>query len=151
MILKRTWAFINYLIGEYGRDNCNQLAAAISYYVLFSIVPFTLFMVSVFAVVVGNQKLQREITPAVVDFIGLREGTPTIEVDRAKIEAVYGTAAADRVETAAANLTASEAADIADRLDADPPQPVNIAGLTLGQDELSVQFNNSIANTLREV
>src|SRR3954451_2166824 len=127
MVLKRTWTFINYLISEYGRDNCNQLAAAISYYVLFSIVPFTIFTVSVFGVIVGRQKLQKEITPAVVDFIGLNEGTPTIEVDRARVEANSGTAAADEVGAAVAGLSATEAADIADRLDADPPQPVAIA------------------------
>ena len=101
MILKRTWSFINYLIGEYGRDNCNQLAAAISYYVLFSIVPFTILTVSIFGVVVGKQRLQKEITPSVVDFIGLREGTPVIEVDRLKVEAQYGSAAADEVVGAA--------------------------------------------------
>src|SRR5438046_2382402 len=108
MFLKRTWAFLNYVIGEYGRNNCNQLAAAISYYVLFSIVPFTIFTVSVFGLVVGKDQLQRDVTPAVVDFVGLRQGSPIIEVDEAKVAAEYGPSSAAAVVGAAATLTPTE-------------------------------------------
>ena len=124
MFLKRTWALINYVIGEYGRDNCNQLAAAISYYVLFSIVPFTLFTVSVFGVVIGKEKLQRDVAPSIVDFVGLRQGTPTIEVDQSKVSSRLGPAVASQLTTAATNLTAEEAAGIANQLKENASEPV---------------------------
>src|SRR6266511_2330101 len=128
MFLKRTWKLINYVIGEYGRDNCNQLAAAISYYVLFSIVPFTLFTVSVFGVVIGRERLQREVTPSIVDFVGLRQGTPTIEVDQSKVASRLGPAVASQLMTAASTLTADEAVAIAGQLKQSPSQPVTIGG-----------------------
>jgi membrane protein len=151
MFLKRTWSLINYVIGEYGRDNCNQLAAAISYYVLFSIVPFTLFTVSVFGVVVGKEKLQRDVTPSIVDFVGLRQGTPTIEVDQSKVSSRLGPAVASQLATAATNLTPEEAAAIANQLKQTPSEPVAIGGRQLMPDEVHISYNNPVGNTLHSV
>src|SRR3954453_4540326 len=109
MILKRTWAFLNYVIGEYGRDNCNQLAAAVSYYVLFSIVPFTIFTVSIFGVVLGRDELQRDFTPAVVDFVGIRQGAPVVDIDEAQVSAQSGAQATAEQKAPAAALPPVEA------------------------------------------
>jgi YihY family inner membrane protein len=151
MVLKRTWSLINYVIGEYGRDNCNQLAAAISYYVLFSIVPFTVFTVSIFGVVVGGEKLQRQVTPSIVDFIGLQQGTPTIELDQAKVSARLGQTVAAELGTAATSLTPAEASAIAAQLKQTSSQLVTIGGRQVSPDEVHVTYDNPVANTLQNV
>ncbi len=151
MALKRTWAFLTHVVTEYGRDNCNQLAAAISYYVLFSIVPFTVFVVSVFGLVKGGNRLQQDVTPAVVDFVGLRQGSPIIEVREAPVAALYGRPAVAEIANAVGDLSPDEAAALADRLTGSQPRPVTLAGRQLTDKELSIRYDNSVSNTLRDV
>ena len=43
--MKPLWLLVKRTFQKYGRDNCSQMAAAISYYVLFSIIPLTIVLV----------------------------------------------------------------------------------------------------------
>ena len=52
--MKTLWLLIRRTAQEYGADNCSHMAAAISYYVLFSIIPLTIFLVSIFGLVVRD-------------------------------------------------------------------------------------------------
>ena len=54
--------------------NCSQMAAAISYYVLFSLFPLLIFLVGILGLFLRNQGLQQDIVNRVLDFIPLSEG-----------------------------------------------------------------------------
>jgi membrane protein len=55
----------------YADDNCGQLAAAISYYVLFAIVPLLIFLAAVFGLLMRNTDLQEEVIDRVADAVPL--------------------------------------------------------------------------------
>jgi membrane protein len=52
---------------KFSADQATSMAAAISYYVLFSIVPLTIFAVSVFGFVTTNSDMQQRIVNGIVD------------------------------------------------------------------------------------
>ena len=60
-------------VQEFQDDNCTQMAAAISYYVLFSLFPLLIFLVGVLGLFLQNSSFQEEIIDAVLDFIPLSE------------------------------------------------------------------------------
>jgi membrane protein len=59
---------------EYSADHCSQLAAAISYHVLFSIFPMVVLTVAVVGLVVGEDTVRHDVIANVVDTLPL---TPT--------------------------------------------------------------------------
>ncbi|MBI1884732.1 MAG: YihY/virulence factor BrkB family protein [Chloroflexi bacterium] len=58
---------------EFSEDNCTQMAAAISYYVLFSLFPLLIFLVGVLGLFLQNKDLQVKMIDGVLDFIPLSE------------------------------------------------------------------------------
>lgn len=60
-------------VKEFMDDNCMQLAAAISYYVLFALFPLLIFLTGAAGVVLQNSDLEQDIIDAVLDFIPLTE------------------------------------------------------------------------------
>jgi membrane protein len=54
---------------EFWNDNCTYMAAAISYYVLFSLFPLLLFLLSLFGLFVKNPYLKNEVIVAVIAMI----------------------------------------------------------------------------------
>jgi membrane protein len=75
-------------VEEYFADNCTQMAAAISYYVLFSLFPLLIFVVGVMGLFLQNTGLQNDVIDAVLSFIPLSEGKGRDQVT----EAVRGVA-----------------------------------------------------------
>ena len=73
---------------EFFDDNCTQLAAAISYYVLLSLFPLLIFLVGILGFFLQNSQLQRDIINNVLDFIPLSEDKGRDQVT----EAVKGVA-----------------------------------------------------------
>jgi len=61
-------------IQRFNDDRCTQMAAAISYYVLFSIIPLVIFAVSIFGFVVTDPELRERITSGLVDNLPLEKG-----------------------------------------------------------------------------
>jgi len=59
---------------EYGDDNCSMVAAAISYYVLFSVIPLTIFLASIFGFVMRNEDARHEVVDQLVETLPLEEG-----------------------------------------------------------------------------
>ena len=76
-------------IEEFFADNCSQMAAAISYYVLFSLFPLLIFLVGILGLLLQDSQLQRDIIDAVLDFIPLSEDEGRGEVTEA-VEGVAG-------------------------------------------------------------
>lgn len=61
---------------DFLKDNSVQMAAAIAYYVLFSIFPLLIFLISVLGIFLKNSDLQNKIVDTIIDFIpvaGLKE------------------------------------------------------------------------------
>jgi membrane protein len=58
---------------EFGDDNCSQMAAAISYYVLFSLFPLLIFSVGVMGVLLRDSQLQDDLVEVVLDYIPLSQ------------------------------------------------------------------------------
>ncbi len=71
--MRAVWTLIEQTFRHYGRHNCSQLAAAISYYVLFSIVPLTLFLASIFGFVMRDESTRQEVVDRIVEAIPLEQ------------------------------------------------------------------------------
>ena len=56
-------------VHEFGDDNCTQMAAAISYYVLFSIFPLLIFSVGILGLLLQDSSLQKDLVNVVLDYI----------------------------------------------------------------------------------
>lgn len=61
------WLLTKRTTQGYGRNNCSQMAAAISYYVLFSVVPLAIVLASVFGFVSRNHDVRSEVVNRVVE------------------------------------------------------------------------------------
>src|SRR3990172_5318084 len=61
------WLLTKRTTQGYGRKNCSQMAAAISYYVLFSIVPLAIFLASFFGFVMRVQDLRDRVINRIVE------------------------------------------------------------------------------------
>jgi membrane protein len=61
-------------IQRFNTDRCTQMAAAISYYVLFSIIPLAIFLVSIFGFVVTDPGLRERVTNGLVSNLPLEKG-----------------------------------------------------------------------------
>jgi membrane protein len=61
-------------VREYLKDDCGQLAAAISYYAVFSIFPLLIFAVAVAGLVIRDQGVQDDITNEILKNVPLNEG-----------------------------------------------------------------------------
>ncbi len=77
-------------VKEFSDDNCTQMAAAISYYVLFSLFPLLIFSVGILGVALQDSQLQADLVEVVLDNIPLSEGEGQNDVS----EAVRGIAGA---------------------------------------------------------
>jgi len=72
--MRLIWPLLKRTFREFSEDNCSQLAAAMSYYVLFSIIPLAVFLTSVFGLLVQNSDIQDEVIDRLVEAIPLEEG-----------------------------------------------------------------------------
>ena len=147
--MKTLWLLIRRTVQEYGDDNCSHMAAAISYYVLFSIIPLTIFTVSIFGLVVRDADLQQDVADEIVDFLNVEAGVPVFEADEQAIEEQYGAAALAEVEQALERLTDAEAEQLAASLDAG--DTVVVAGRRLSSEELIVRSDNAVTDVVKGV
>jgi membrane protein len=76
-------------IQEFGDDRCTQMAAAISYYALFSLFPLLIFMVSIFGIFLQSSSLQKDLIDKVLELIPLTSDEGRNEVKDA-IGAIAG-------------------------------------------------------------
>ncbi len=61
-------------IREFGADQCPQLAAGISYYVLFSIFPLALLFLAISGLALANESLREDLANNLFDLLPLSEG-----------------------------------------------------------------------------
>jgi membrane protein len=60
-IFKRAFVVVKHTAAGFSKDHVTQLAASISYYVLFSLIPLAIFVVSIFGFVVRDEGVREEI------------------------------------------------------------------------------------------
>ena len=142
MLIKRT-------VQEFGDDNCSHMAAAISYYALFSIIPLTIFTVSIFGLVVRDDDLQQDIAQEIVDFMSVEKGVPLLEPNEDAIAQAYGQPAVAEIQLAIDDLNVAELEQLAAELEAE--RTVTLAGRELGSGDLSVRADNIVTDTLEGV
>jgi membrane protein len=75
--MKKLFLLAKRTFQEYGDDNCSLLAAAISYYVLFSVVPLTIFLASIFGFVMRNETARQDVVNHIVQSTPLEQGSGT--------------------------------------------------------------------------
>ncbi len=94
--MRRLWVLTKHTYLSYTRDQCTQLAAAISYFVLFSIVPLAIFMLSVFGFWLGNQDLRKDLVNHILDVVPLTQtdGRDAVEHSLDSVKRVSGPIAA---------------------------------------------------------
>lgn len=80
---RRVWLIVKHTWSGYNRDNCNQLAAAIAYYVLFSIVPLAIVAVFVFGLVLRDASLKQDVVDSIVNTLSLNDTSGRSAVDSA--------------------------------------------------------------------
>ncbi len=61
-------------VREFGADQCPQLAAGISYYVLFSIFPLALLFLAISGLALANENLREDLVDNLFDLLPLSEG-----------------------------------------------------------------------------
>jgi membrane protein len=88
---RTAWVLLKQVFRGYNNDNASQLAAAISYFVLFSIIPLAIFAVSVFSLVLG-EGAREDIVDAILDAVPLTqtEGRDAVEEAFSSARAVSG-------------------------------------------------------------
>ena len=93
---RRIWIFAKQTYFGYVGDNCNQLAAAISYYVLFSILPLAILIVSVFGIFLNSGDLRNAIVDRLLEALPLTQTEGRTSVNNAldNVNRVSGTVAA---------------------------------------------------------
>ena len=78
---------------EFGADNCTHMAAAISYYVLFSVIPLTVFLVSMFGFVMRDAELRDEVVDRLLETLPLEAESEQDNLVRDTIEGVKNVSA----------------------------------------------------------
>ena len=147
--MKTFWLLIRKTAEEYGTDNCSHMAAAISYYVIFSIVPLTIFIVSVFGLIVRDEELQQDLSSEIVEFLEVEEGVPLLEPEEDAITERYSSEAFGEISAAVALFSDAEIEGLA--ADLEEGRPVTVAGFSLTEDELSVRADNLVTEALEGV
>ena len=73
MVFRRASVLAYRSVKGFFDDQCTQRAAAISYYVLFSLFPLTIFTVGILGLVLQDEALQQDVVEAVMDNIPLSQ------------------------------------------------------------------------------
>ncbi len=138
----------------FGKDNASQMSAAIAYYVLFAVVPFTMFLVIVVNVALPDES-REDATAWIEDFLNVTPNEVSLAlVDDAadSIAAQYGTDALAEIERELAAMNesderAEERLALAATLEAQ--EAVTIAGYQIQPDELDVRSESFISETMK--
>ena len=83
LALRRTSVLVLRSVKAFFDDGCSQRAAAISYYVLFSLFPLVIFTVGILGLVLKDQKLQADVVGSVMKNIPLSQDKGRDEVTNA--------------------------------------------------------------------
>jgi len=143
-------------VERFGDDNCSQMAAAITYYVLFAIVPLTMFLVSVTSVALPDDA-RVSATEWIEDYLNVTPEDVTLVLDATaavSIEARYGPDAFAEIEEELNEVNTSDARmeerrAIAEMVEAG--EPVSVGAYELEANEIEVQSASFISEIMDQV
>jgi membrane protein len=95
-MFKTIWVFTKQSFISFNRDNCAQHAAAITYFVLFSIIPVTILAVAIIGLVLVNEDRRADLVNEILDTVPLTQTEGRDEVEQAldTVQRISGVAAA---------------------------------------------------------
>lgn len=82
-MFKTIWVFTKQTWISFSRHNCPQHAAAVSYYVLFSIIPVAILTVSIIGIILVNGERRSDLTNTILDTVPLTQTEGRDEVESA--------------------------------------------------------------------
>jgi len=82
-MIRPAWVITRHTFAGFARDDCPQLAAAISYYLLFSIVPLTILGVSVFGFFLSSTSIRNDVINRILDVVPLDQTAGRSALNRA--------------------------------------------------------------------
>lgn len=136
-------------VHEFSEDNCTHMAAAVSYYVLFSIVPLAVLLVSIFGFVVRDEDRQQQVTDKVVSFLDVDRGDLTIDLRDVSLIERYGINGLREIEGALEAMPGERVQELAAALD--DGEPVAVAARTVTPQDVTLGRDNLIAETVEGV
>ncbi len=152
MTTKRLFLLATRAFKEFGEDNGSQMSAALAYYVLFAIVPLTMFVVSVVALLAGTDDVQQRISEDIIESLDVQSKDVTVELTEAghdRIESVSGSQAVAEVEQELAALSSTQEEDLVEALEAG--EGVQVGAYSLTSEDVDVLADNLVAETVRGV
>jgi membrane protein len=95
-MFKTIWVFTKQTFISFSRDNCSQHAAAITYFVLFSIIPVAILAVSIIGIILVNEDRRADLVNEILDTVPLTqtEGRDEVEGALDTVQRISGFAAA---------------------------------------------------------
>jgi membrane protein len=156
-VLRTLWLLATRAYKGFGAHNSTQMAAAISYYFLFALVPLALFLVSVLGLVTNSEDDRQSLSNEMTGYLRLGSSEPVLMLNEdapGRIEEQYGRAGLAEIEKELADLnesgdTGEERRRMADTLEAGGT--VTVAKRILGPDDLAAEDDNLITDTLEGV
>jgi hypothetical protein len=109
-IVKTLWLLATGAYKGFGEDSCTQMAAAISYYFLFALVPLALFLVSVLGLVTNSEDDRQSLSSEMTDYLSLGSSEPVLKLNEdafGRIEELYGRAGLAELEKEPGDLNES--------------------------------------------
>ena len=95
-MFKTIWVFTKQTFISFNRDNCSQHAAAITYFVLFSIIPVAILAVSIIGFILVSEDRRADLVNEILDTVPLTQTEGRDEVENAldTVQRISGFAAA---------------------------------------------------------
>jgi membrane protein len=95
-VFKTIWVFTKQTFISFNRDNCSQHAAAITYFVLFSIIPVAILAVSIIGIILVSEDRRADLVNEILDTVPLTQTEGRDEVEQAldTVQRISGFAAA---------------------------------------------------------
>lgn len=150
VLIQRTWQ-------AFGEDNASQMAPAITYYVLFALVPLSMFLFSIANAVALSDENIDDTIERVEDYLNVTPQDIRIDLREDAIpdvEAQYGPEAVVEIEAELEAINesddrAQEEAALAEAIETGTQ--VTVAGYELGAEDVEVLADSIIGETLRGV
>lgn len=145
LLARKTWY-------EFGNDNASQMAAAITYYVLFAVVPLMIFLLSV-ATVALDEERKNDVIAAVEGYLNIVPEDVSISVagdTKSSIGTVYGADALAGIEAELeainADANSSDRTALVQQIEAG--EAVEVSGYALQPEQLTVQSESAVGEAM---
>ncbi len=107
--LRATLNLFAHSVFDFFEDNCGQVAAAIAYFVLFSLFPLLIFLVAILGLVLGGRPAEhKHLVDSALTYLP-RFGTGSQDVVRSTIQTITGSGGFSLLETWPRNGHSDEA------------------------------------------